>query len=79
MDQSQDQTSAVRQPITLSDLASQDAEEAKNLEIKIDRCLKMIKEMDEDIAALMRSQDYYHKRMRSLAKRRCIKLNLRLL
>lgn len=79
MEQAKDQESPATQPASLSDLEKEDVKDAADMEAKIDRCFQMIKEMDTDIASLMRSQDYYRKRMRRLAKSRDVKLNLRLL
>ena len=79
MDQEKDQTGSVQTAASAEDLARQDQEKAQELGLKIDKCLERIKEMDADIATLMKSQDYYRKKMRKLARKRDVALNLRLL
>ena len=57
----------------------EDERMARDLGQQMDRCKKVIDELERDIYTLIRSQEYYRKKMRRLGIKRDRYLNLRLL
>lgn len=60
-------------------LEKEDREKAQFYEEKVQYYSGVIKTLEQDIQALISSQNYYHRKMREVAKKRDQHLNLRLL